>query len=168
MGNLIKGSKSSSLVRIPNGVAIEKVKPFSDKNLPDGRKVFKRIHGVSSSVYDIMAPIEFIIPYNTCKITGVEVIAAMHGDNVNLKIYDTPDGMIQQLFYGIAPENVEPNKFLNQFGFNTNLAKDFHRETSNYDADLIKDMKIVVEYNPKNTGSSRDVYINFILHEIKD
>lgn len=167
MANLQNGNKSSSLKRISNSVAVEKSKPFSEKSLPDGRKVFKRVHGISSNVQATMVPIEFIVPHDVCKITGIEIIAALHGDSVNFKVYDTPDGMIQQLFYGISPENVEPNKFLNQFGFNAYIAKDFHIEKSNYDADLIKDMKIMIEYTPKDTGSSRDVYINFILHEVK-
>lgn len=158
MSSLQKGNKASSLTRITSSVSVEKSKPFFDKKLPDGKKIFKRIHGATTTVQASTVNVELVVPYNTCKITGVEIIAAVHGDKVNFKVLDTPTGTISTI----------PNYLLNQFGFEVFLAKDLHREISNYDADLIKDMKLVVEYIPKDTGSPREIYVNFILHEVKD
>lgn len=166
MSQVTKGNKPSSLVHVPSSVSVDRSKPFSEKNLPDGRKIFKRVHGISAIVHNTTNNIEFIVPHNACKITGVNIIAAKFGDNVNFKVYDTPEGMIQQLFYGVSAEDAIPNKFLNQFGFNVYLSENIHIEDSNYPADLIKDMKIIIEYIPKDTGVERDVYINFILHEL--
>lgn len=136
---------------------VELSKAFADKILPCGKKIFKRVHGVKITVEDVMVPAELVIPYDDCKITGVELLAGVYGDNVNFKVYDTPTGTLSTI----------PNSMLNQFGFGVYVAKDIHTEMSNYDADLIKDLKIEVEYTPKNTGVPRDVYVNFILHEVK-
>lgn len=121
------------------------------------KKFFMRIHGVSAEVQSAPNNIDFVVPYNTCKITGVEIVGGELGDKVNLKVLDTPTGTIS----GIA------NHILNQFGYNVNLSKDYYKYESAYDADLIKDMKIRIEYDAKDELSPKTVYINFILHELK-
>ncbi len=157
MSGIEKGSKPTSLTHVPSSVSVDKSTPFANKILPSGKRVFKRVHGVKATVEDAQKNIELIIPYDFCKITGIELIAGNYGDKVNFKVYDTPTGTISTI----------PNYMLNQFGFDVYLAQDRHKEESNYDADLIKDMKLVVEYIPVNTGSPREVYVNFMLHELK-
>lgn len=152
-----KHSRNSTLSRILTPIAVENTSPFADKILPNGSKLFKRVHGVSQQVSNSLVNIDFSIPYANCKITGMEIISAVAGDVCNFKILDTPSGTIS----GVA------NAQLNQFGFNVNIASIFYKHESNYDADLIQDLKIRIEYLPKDTSSTRDVFINLILHEVQ-
>lgn len=157
MGNVIHGSKSITRTPMGSRVEVSSSTPFANKTLPDGKKVYKRVHGVSETLQSGQTNIDFVIPHDACKITGVEIIAGIHGDKVNFKVYDTPTGTISGY----------PDVLLNQFGFNVYMAEGLHKELSNYDADLIKDMKVSLEYDAKDTGAEREVYVNFILHEVK-
>lgn len=151
-----KHSRASTLPTISQPIKITSDKPFADKTLPTGEKLYKREHGIEATVSNAMVEMSFVIPYNICKITGLELIAAELGDKVNFKVYDTPTGTISGV----------PNLLLNQFGFDVFVAKGYHLKDSKYDADLIKDMKITVEYTPKDMGE-RQVYCNLVLHEVK-
>lgn len=131
--------------------------PFASKVLPNGKKLYTRVHGIQISVSGAPDNIDFVIPYDNCKLTGLEIIGGNLGDTVNLKVLDTPTGTIS----GVADYT------LNQFGFDVNISKDFYRRDSAYDADLIKDMKIRIEYDSIATLPV-PVYINLILHEVKD
>ena len=142
--------------KLEKDIAI-KTYPFTDKILPNGKKLYIRVHGIQESVSGSPDTIDFNIPYNACKLTGIEIINGSVGDTCNLKIIDTPEGIVSGT----------PNAVLNQFGFDVNIGKDYYKRESSYDADLIKDMKIRVEYNSVNTLPV-NVYINFILHEVKD
>lgn len=128
--------------------------PFADKVLPDGKKLFKRVHGVSASFNNETKKIEFVIPYNECKITGVEILNCNYGDTANLNVYDSSTGIISGF----------PNVKLNQFGFNVFINEKYHKETSNYDADLFLGMKVSVEIT---ASQQKDIYVNFILHEVR-
>jgi hypothetical protein len=133
--------------------------PFSNKVLLNGKSVYTRLHGITAQVSGQPDNIDFIIPYNNCKITGIEIINGEIGETVNMKVLDTPTGT----FSGV------PNYPLNQFAFNLNIAKDFYVYKSAYDADLMKDMQIRLEYDSTSTDLvPKTIYINFILHEIKD
>lgn len=131
--------------------------PFFSKKLSTGQKVFKRLHGISSSVSGAPDNIDFVIPYDVCKITGIEIINTELGDKVNFKVYDTPTGTISGT----------PNALLNQFAFNLNTKSGSHREESSYDADLIKDMKIRIEFDAITPDLlPKTIYVNFLLHEV--
>ena len=130
--------------------------PFTSKILPNGQKLFKRVHGVSSSVSgNSTENIEFIVPYTQCKVTAVELIGAEIGDSCNFYIYDNALGTISGF----------PNVRLNQFGFNLYLAKDYYREESSYDADLIQGLKLQVEFT-NSSSNQKFIGVNFILHEV--
>ena len=131
--------------------------PFADKVLPNGKKLYTRVHGVSASVSGTPDNIDFVIPYDNCKLTGIEILNGLVGDTCNLKVLDTPTGTIS----GVA------NYMLNQFGFDVNVNKDFYKRESAYDADLRKDMKIRIEYE-SIAALPANVFVNFILHEVKD
>jgi hypothetical protein len=131
--------------------------PFASKVLANGKKLYTRVHGVSASVSGAPDNIDFVVPYNNCKLTGIEIVGGNLGDTCNLKILDTPTGTISGV----------PDYVLNQFGFDVNVGKDYYKRESSYDADLIKDLKIRVEYDSAATLPI-PVYINFILHEVKD
>lgn len=132
--------------------------PFADKKLKDGKRVFNRIHGITADVGGARENIDFSIPYPACKINGIQIVGAQKGDNVNFKVLDTPTGTIS----GVN------NAQLNQFGFNVYLQPDYHEYECAYDADLIEDMTIRLEYDSVATDLlPNTVYINFLLHEVK-
>ncbi len=133
------------------------IAPFADKVLPNGKRLYTRVHGIQASVSGAPDTIDFNIPYNNCKLTGIEILNGLTGDTCNLKVIDTPSGTISGV----------PNAVLNQFGFDVNVNKDYYKRESAYDADLIKDMKIRVEYDSIATLPA-NIYLNFILHEVKD
>jgi hypothetical protein len=145
--------KSGFNLEIKDQVAVSTQPAFAGKTV-GSQRLFKRVHGISQAVSLGSNSIEFVVPYVTCKITGVELIGADLGDTVNFKVLDTPTGTISGY----------PNVQLNQFGFNVNLRPEYHSESSTYDADLIQDLKLVVEYT---SVAAKDVRINFILHEVK-
>lgn len=128
--------------------------PFASKTIGD-KKLFRRVHGVKKTLSGDTT-FDLVIPYDACKINAIEILWAPECLQADLKVYDTPTGAISTV----------PNYMLNQFGFDAGIAKDFYVESSNYDADLIKDMKVeVVLKNPAN--STKEVCVNFILHELK-
>lgn len=145
--------KSGFNNQINEQVAVNTQPAFAGKTV-GSQRIFKRVHGVSQSLSVGSNTVEFVIPYVACKITGVELIGGALGDTVNFKVYDTPTGTISGY----------PNVQLNQFGFNVNLRPEYHAENSSYDADLIQDLKLSVEYT---SVDAKTIYINFILHEVK-
>lgn len=130
---------------------------FAAKNLPDGRRLFMRVRGVSAVVSGTPDNIDFIVPYAACKINAVEIINCEIGDKVDFEVYDNPSGTISGV----------PDAKLNQFGFSVNMTDKFYSHKSNYDADLIKDMKVRLVYDAINSDMlPKTIYINFILHEV--
>lgn len=126
---------------------------FKDKSI-NGKKLFKRIHGESYTTVNGIKSCELVVPYNNCKVNGIEILGAEIGDYVQFKVKDTDTGLLGTI----------PNSVLNQFGFDVYLTPAVHKEASEYDADLILNMKIVVEYH---STTVKDIYINYILHEVK-
>lgn len=53
---------------------------------------------------------------------------------------------------------------LNQFGFAVVMPEGFYSQKSNYDADVMKDLVIRLEYTAKE---ARDLGINYLIHELK-
>lgn len=139
-----------------DGVVIQGNSPFAEKKIGD-YKVYKRVHGVKQSIgIGQTVAITFVVPYDMCKITEIQIVNGKLGDTCDFEVYDTPTGTISGY----------PNIMLNQFGFDVNIAEKFHREHSNYDADLIKDMMLEVHYT-NNTGIALEIGVNFVLHELK-
>jgi hypothetical protein len=131
--------------------------PFASKELPDGKKLYRRKHGYATTVAESGdTDYTILVPYNAAKINEVEVIGCPVGTAVDFKILDTPSGTIS----GIA------NYVLNQFGFDVRVPESFYRDTSPYDADVIKDMGIKVTI--KNiSGTAFTAYLNVVFHEVK-
>ena len=49
--------------------------PFNSKELPDGKKLYRRVHGIQATLAaDGNTEIEFLVPYNWCKITGARLL----------------------------------------------------------------------------------------------
>lgn len=167
-GNLLLTSNGvditniSEAIDILKGITPKQVQsssfPFADKRLQDGKKVFTRIHGVSGSVQNQPDNIDFTVPYNNCKITGIEIINGDIGDKATFQVLDTPTGTIS----GVS------NYLLNEFGTNVAISKGFYKYKSDYDADLIKDMTLRIQYDAFDSLVAKTVYINFFLHEVKE
>lgn len=133
--------------------------PFADKVLPNGKRLFTRVHGTSATVSGAPDTIDFEIPYAMCKLTGIDIINGELGDKINLKILDTVSGTISGV----------PNMVLNQFAYNVNIASNFHKFESRYDADMIQGLRIRVEYDAVTPDLlPKIIYVNFYLHEVKD
>ena len=85
---------------------------------------------------------------------GIEVINGEIGDTMSLTVLDDEYGTVSTI----------PDYPLNQFGFDVNVAKDFYRWLSKYDADLFAGLQIKIDYN---SASAKTVYFNYSLHELK-
>lgn len=139
--------------------------PFADKTLPEGNKLFRRKHGTLKNIpANSTEAIQITIPYTMAKFNKAEIINGSPGDVVNLKVYDNEFGTIQQTM-GVPAQAITPNLFLNQFGFNVAVCKDYYEDESNYDADVIQGMIIEVEYT-NNSASEVLIGVNITLHEI--
>lgn len=137
-----------------NIVHVTKSPVFGEKTI-NGKKLYVRDHGASFALSaGTNDTLNFNIPYDEVKFNGIEIIGGEIGDKVDLKVWDTPTGTISTI----------ANYVLNQFGYSVNVAKDYYHRESKYDADLIKDMKIEIEYN---SVSAKTVYVNYLLHELK-
>jgi len=139
--------------------------PFKKKCLESGNKLFRRKHGIKETIpANSSETLSIIVPYNNCKIDELEIVNGKIGDTVDLKVYDTPEGLIQ-MSMGVPPEQIIPSKMLNQFGFGANICEGYYKDKSDYDADLIKDLKVEVTYY-NNGDSDLVIGANFILHQI--
>ena len=140
----------------PKHVMIDEQPAFSAKVTTDGKKLFRRKHGVCKTILagqsDTLA---IVVPYNEAKINTIEIVNCKAGDTADLKVYDTPTGTISTV----------PNYMLNQFGFGVCLPDGFYKDESKYDADVIKDMTIELTYN-NNGADDLMVGINVTLHEL--
>lgn len=138
--------------------------PFTSKTI-DGKKVFRRKHGITKDCPLGNTEFEFIVPYDAVKINELELTNCQVGDCVDLVVYDTPQGHIQQAM-GVPAGSITPSLALNQFGFDVALPNGFFHDESSYDADLIKDMKIKVIYKNNGTDTIKNG-VNIVYHELK-
>lgn len=151
--------------RNTNGVPYTEVSPFSTKALDVG-KLYRRVYGQNKTLIAMGdTTFDFIVPYDKVKINKIDLNWFPEGCICNLKIYDNANSDMQTLV-GVPIEYRVPNKMLDQFGFAATITADRHNEYSEYDADLLKDMKVeIVITNLTNT--TKLVGINVIYHEVK-
>lgn len=133
------------------------IEPFNSKALPLG-KLFRRKHGFRSESIAAGATglISLVVPYNFVKINEIEFTNAKEDLLIDFKVYDTPTGTVSTI----------PNYMLNQFGFGAEMPNGLYRDTSEYDADLIKDMKIEITIK-NNTSEAIILKGNITYHEVK-
>ena len=127
---------------------------FAAKKTADGKSLFNRTEGKPFSLNAGSNTVEYVIPWPTCKFTGIEIIGAEKGDHSNLKILDTATGTYS------GTNNYQ----FNQFGYTVYVAPDFYSRESKYDADLYAGMRVVFEYESEST---KTIYANFLVHEVK-
>lgn len=132
--------------------------PFASKKLPNGKKIFLVDNTKSFSVLNASQNLDFKVPLSVMKINGLELIGCKAGDKATLQVLDDSSGTISGV----------PDYVLKTFG-KVHLPDGFYRRVSKYDADLIGDMTIRVIYERKEQSpdDSQDVYINYLLHEVK-
>lgn len=128
--------------------------PFASKTLPNGKKLYKREHGIQQALTTGSNNIVFTVPYPWVKIIGMEIIGGTILDKCDLNILDSTSGT----YSGVA------NYKLNQFGFNVNVSADCYEEQNAYDADLYYGMQIQIVYT---SVSDKTIAINFNLSEVK-
>jgi hypothetical protein len=128
--------------------------PFAAKELPTGEKLYKREHGIRSSVSSGSNDILWTVPYNWAKIVGVEIVNGSVGDYCDFYVLDTTTGT----YYGVA------NAVLNRFGYEVNISPEFYQSNSTFAADLYLNMQLKLVYN---SVSSKTIGINFNLTEVK-
>ena len=126
---------------------------FADKTVGD-KSLYSRMAGKKYPVITGSNTCIYTVPFAAMKFSGIEIINAEVGDEVDLYILDKASGTP---YYAL-------NLVLNQFGYEVYLAADYFRHESNYDADLFIDMQIKAVYE---SASEKDIYINYILHEVK-
>ena len=130
--------------------------PFAAKELADGKKLYRRKYGYAVSLdANTNTTYEITVPYASQKVNEVEIIGAQSDLKVDLKILDTAAGTYSTI----------PNYVLDQFGFSVNVAKDFFKDVSPYDAHLYTGMRIQFIFN--NPGASYAIGINIVYHEVK-
>ena len=115
--------------------------------------LYIRCTGIQQALTQGANTITFTIPYNWVKFLGMEGINCESLDTVDLYVLDSTTGT----YTGY------PNAVLQKFGYTVNLAKDYYKRTSDYDADLKIGMQIKAVYN---SVSAKTVGVNFILHEV--
>lgn len=118
------------------------------------KKLYTRATGKVHTVVVGANNLDFLIPFNEMKFNGLEIVNGLVGEKVNLKILDTATGTITTV----------PNYLLNQFGFDVNLPDGMYVRESAYDADLIKDLVVRIEFT---AIEARDVRVNYLIHELK-
>lgn len=138
-----------------NAITVESSPPFLSKILPNGKKLFSRVHGVEFSVTTGSNNCEFSIPYPAVKFNELEIINAEIGEKATLTIKDDSNGTYTTI----------PNYTLNTFGNAVNIAEKYYKRKSDYDADLYLNMVIHINYT---SLSNKTIYVNYILHEVKD
>ena len=139
-----------------NNVAVNEQPAFAAKKV-EGKSLFTRVWGIKHPITGHATDpteLDFAIPYAQVKFNALEVIGGETGDQVNLSVLDTANGDYTTI----------PNYQLNQFGYTAAIAPGFYKRASNYDADLYLGMRIAIDYF---STTSKDIYVNYILHELK-
>jgi hypothetical protein len=139
--------------------------PFKTKATKEGT-LFRRVYGKSIVLNaNGNTTLDFIVPYNKVKLNKADFLWFPEGCQTELKIYDNPTSSLQTLL-GVPEAYRVPNKLLDQFGFTACIAEGKHDDYSEYDADLLKDMKVeIIIINP--TAISKTIGVNLTYHEVK-
>lgn len=130
--------------------------PFASKQMPDGKKLFRRKHGYTltlaasgSTTYTIT------VPYTAAKINEAEILWAPEGVSVDMKVKDSTTGTYTTV----------SNATLSQFGYSVAVAKDFFHDYSQYDADVFLNMQLEFTFTNAST-TEKIIGINVTFHEI--
>jgi hypothetical protein len=126
---------------------------FTSKSIGT-KKLFSRVTGKKFPIVPGVNTLDFVVPFNAVKMTGLEIANSREGETVNLKILDTASGSVSQI----------PSALLNQFGFEVNMPGGIYSRESSYDSDLFLGLVIRLEYT---ANEARDLGVNYFIHEVK-
>jgi hypothetical protein len=144
------------LPRDKDGQFFLKMDAFSAKTTVDGKSLYKRIHGKKFPVAATSTTnLSFAVPYPHVKIEALEFINCEKNDCLSFEIKDDDLGTYSGT----------PNSTLNQFGFDVYMSGEFYEQRAQYDADLFTGMVVYIEYT--NNSAAKDVYVNYVLNEVK-
>lgn len=130
--------------------------PFCAKELPNGKKLYRRKRGYTFTLNASTTTVHTItVPYSEAKINEVELLWFPEGITVDMKVKDSTTGTYSTI----------PNYTFNQFGFNVVIEKDFYKDLSQYDADVYMNMQIEFTFT-NSTEISKTVGLNMIFHEV--
>jgi hypothetical protein len=149
--------KASGNVKVSSNVSVQSAAPFGAKSLIISgvlKKFYARNTGVQYALSSGSNLLEYTIGYPWVKIIGIECIGAESLDTAEIKVYDNSSGT----YSGV------PNVLLNQFGYTLNMAKDFYRRESPFEADLYSGMVLKFTYV---SVSAKTIGVNFIMNEVK-
>ena len=131
---------------------------FAEKTLPDGSKLYKRLHGQIESLDQGSNDIIFVVPHGHVKMIGARIVGAEVGDYCDFRVLDCDDNpYVADPYFGTA------NAVLNQYGYGVAIAPDNHQEVCRYDADMYYGMQIKFTYN---SVSAKTVGFNFDMSEV--
>jgi len=111
--------------------------------------LYKRIHGkkYASVPAGVVTELDFAVPYPLAKIETIEIINGALGDSVTFEVYYL-------------------NTLVNTFGFDMYLdGSGYYEQHSQYDADVNDNITFKIKYN--NQNAARDIYVNYVLNELK-
>ena len=128
--------------------------PFASKELPTGERLFRRKHGHTHTLTTGASTLEITVPFK-CKLNQAEVLYCPEGVSCDFKILDTAAGTYSTV----------PNYLLNQFGYDVNIAKDFFTDTSQFEADLLTGMRVVVVFN-NTSDTEKTIGVNIVFYEV--
>ena len=140
-------------VKVVEEVGVNVLPAFAAK-VRDGKKLYSRTRGLKHTLAIGDNFPNFVVPYAECLFNEIEIINGELGDSVDLFILDTASGALTTI----------PNYPLNQFGDGVFIASDFYKRGSSYDAALFGGLQINMRYN---SVTAKDIYVNYILHELK-
>lgn len=144
-----------------------KLYPFHSKELTDiQKKLFRRAHGIKATLNASGdTQIELTVPYNWAKITTIEIVDLPEVMQADLTVHADVNGDFKTSVDGTVISTGVSKYKLNQFGFDVNIAKNYYKDHSEYDADLFLGM--IIRITIKNlTNLTPTIGVNFTLHEV--
>jgi hypothetical protein len=118
------------------------------------KKLYARNTGIQQALTAGANEIIYTCTYPWVKVSGLEAINGEALDTAELRVYDSPAGT----YSGVA------NALLNQFGYTLNIAPNFYKRDSKFDADLYQNMVLKIAYV---SVSNKTVGINILMDEVK-
>lgn len=130
--------------------------PFASKELANGKKLKRRTNGIQFTIpANGSITVSYTCPYAQAKVNEVEVMWAPEMVSAIMNVKDTPAGTYSTV----------PNAILDTFGTACNIAKDYWKGRSEYDADIYGGM--VLEFVITNGSDiTKTVGINMVFHEV--
>ncbi len=130
--------------------------PFCSKNMPDGKRLFRRKHGYTFTLdAEGDTVLEITVPYAHCKIQEADLVWFPEGVTARMKVLDSTAGTYSGT----------PNLVLNEYGSDVVIAKDYFHDKSPYDADVYQNMVLQITFtNP--TEVTKRVGMNVVFHEV--